>query len=140
MSKPNGRIMVGINAHYTSDLVLSVAKEHARAFDATLVLFCSVVGHAMNATGALDDDGAEERMVRLKESLDAEGIPYEAHVVARGESAGDDIVRFAEEHDIDQIVMGFKQRSAIGEMVFGSNYRYVIAKAPCPVVTVHDWI
>jgi len=47
--------------------------------------------------------------------------------------------QFAAEHDIDEIVVGFKQRSAIGEMVFGSNYRYLIAKAPCPVVTVHDW-
>jgi nucleotide-binding universal stress UspA family protein len=139
MAKDKKRIMVGINAHYTSDMVLSVAKEHARAFDATLFLFCSVAGHSLSTTGSTTSEGTEARVTRLQESLEAEGIPYETHIVARGESAGADLVNFAIQHDVDEIVLGFKQRSAIGEMVFGSNYRYVIAKARCPVVTVHDW-
>jgi len=133
------RIMVGYSANFTSDMVLSVAKEHAKAFDATLLLVSSVVGHSLAEDGSLQDRDAEQRLVHLKESLEREGIPYEAHLIARGENAGADLVRFAEEHSVDEIVVGFKQRSALGEMVFGSNYRYIIAKAPCPIVTVHDW-
>lgn len=133
------RIMVGYNAHFTSDEVIRVAKKHARAFDATLYLVSSVVGHSVDDAGALADEDAEERLEHLKKSLEDEGIAHEMHLLVRRQSAGEDLVRFAQEHDIDEIVIGFKQRSAIGEMVFGSNYRYMIAKAPCPIVTVHDW-
>ena len=41
------------------------------------------------------------------------------HLLVRGRSPGEDLVRFAQEHGIDEIVLGFKQRSAIGEVVFG---------------------
>ena len=139
MAADDKRIMVGYNAHFTSNMVIAVAKEHARAFNATLYIVSSIVGHSLDRRGTLDNTEEEERLARLKGSLETEGIPYEVHIIARGESAGVDLVRFAAEHDIDEIVMGFKQRSAIGDMVFGSNYRYLIAKAPCPVVTVHDW-
>ena len=35
------------------------------------------------------------------------------------------------------MVIGFKVRSSIGEIIFGSNDRRMIVEAPCPVVTVH---
>ena len=133
------RIMVGYSAHFTSDEVIRVAKDHARAFGATLYLVSSVVGHALDESGHHKESDAAERIKGLESSLKGEDLDYEFHLVARGASAGEDLVTFAKKHDIDEIVMGFKKRSAIGEMVFGSNYRYVIATAPCPVVTVHNW-
>ncbi|MBT3342316.1 MAG: universal stress protein [Gemmatimonadetes bacterium] len=133
------RIMVGYSAHFTSDEVLRVAKDHARAFDATLYLVSSVVGHTLDESGHHKENDAAERIEALEASLKEEGLDYEFHLVTRGASAGEDLVKFAEAHQIDEIVMGFKKRSAIGEMVFGSNYRFVIAFAPCPVVTVHNW-
>jgi nucleotide-binding universal stress UspA family protein len=57
--------------------------------------------------------------------------------MVREKSPGEDLVKFAEENDIDEMVVGFKRRSAIGEIVFGSNYRYMIGHAPCPIVTVN---
>ena len=139
MTADSKRIMVGYNASFTSDKVLDVAREHARAFGGTLLVVSSVVGHELDENGALEDPRAQERLSKVRESLDAEGIPHEVHVIARGENPGADLVNFARQHNIGEIVVGFKQRSALGEMVFGSNYRYMIAKAPCPIVTVHDW-
>ena len=139
MAEQQKRVMVGYSAHFTSDEVLRVAKDHAKSFGATLYLVSSVVGHILDPSGKLKEEDAAQRIEELERSLQDEGIDYEMHLVVRGASAGEDLVRFAEKHDIDEIVLGFKQRSAFGEMVFGSNYRYVIAKAPCPVVTVHNW-
>lgn len=139
MTSEQKRIMVGYNAYFTSDEVIRVAKEHAKAFNARLYVVSSVVGHSLDDAEGLANEEAEERLAGLKRSLEQEGIPYEMHLMVRGKSPGEDLVRFAEENNIDEIVLGFKARSAIGEMVFGSNYRYVIAKAPCPILTVHDW-
>jgi nucleotide-binding universal stress UspA family protein len=139
MTSEQKKIMVGYNAYFTSDEVMRVAKEHARAFNARLFVVSSVVGHSLGDDEGLANEEAEERLEGLKRSLEQEGIPYEMHLLVRGKSPGEDLVRFAEENSIDEIVLGFKERSAIGEMVFGSNYRYVIARAPCPILTVHDW-
>lgn len=63
-------------------------------------------------------------------------IEYETHVLIRGLAPGEDIVRYAEEEDIDLIVMGVKNTSKLGKLIFGSNAQYVILHSPCPVLTV----
>ncbi len=49
---------------------------------------------------------------------------------------GEDLVRFAKDNDIDEIIIGVKRRSKVGKLVFGSTAQYVILKAPCPVLAV----
>ncbi len=49
---------------------------------------------------------------------------------------GEDLIQFANENEIDEIIVGVKRRSNVGKLVFGSNARYVIMEANCPVVTV----
>jgi nucleotide-binding universal stress UspA family protein len=137
MTKKQMRIMLGYNAYFTADKVLEVAKEHVKAFNAELYVVISVVGHSLNETGKLANEEAQNRLDRLQASLEREGIPYKMHIMVRGKSAGEDLVKFAEENDIDEMVVGFKKRSAIGEIVFGSNYRHMIGHAPCPIVTVN---
>ena len=138
MTDEQKRIMVGYNAYFTSEKVINVAKEHVKAFNATLVVVSSVVGHSLDAEGKLANVEAAKRLERLETSLVEEGVPYEMHLLVRGENPGEDLVAFAREHDIYEMVVGFKKRSAIGEIMFGSNYRCIIGDAPCPVVTVHD--
>ncbi len=137
MTKKQMRIMLGYNAYFTADTVLKVAKEHVKAFNAELYVVISVVGHSLDETGKLANEEAQNRLDRLQASLEREGIPYKMHIMVRGKSAGEDLVKFAEENDIDEMVVGFKKRSAIGEIVFGSNYRHMIGHAPCPIVTVN---
>jgi nucleotide-binding universal stress UspA family protein len=137
MADEQKRIMVGYNAYFTSDIVIKVAKEHARAFNAGLVVVSSVVGHSLDETGKLANEEAAERLERLETSLKKEGIPYEMHLLVREKNPGEDLIAFARENNIYEMVIGFKQRSAIGEIVFGSNYRWMIGNAPCPIVTVH---
>jgi nucleotide-binding universal stress UspA family protein len=51
-------------------------------------------------------------------------------------SPGEDIVTFALDNEVDEIVVGLKKVSAVEKMIFGSNARYIILHAHCPVVSV----
>jgi nucleotide-binding universal stress UspA family protein len=47
-----------------------------------------------------------------------------------------EIVRYAQNHQIDLIVMGTHGRSALPHALLGSVAEKVVRKAPCPVLTV----
>jgi len=50
--------------------------------------------------------------------------------------AGEDLVKFANENDIDEILIGIQKTSKVGKLLFGSTAQFVILEASCPVVTV----
>jgi nucleotide-binding universal stress UspA family protein len=131
------RILVGYNLYFTSDEVTRVAIKHARAFGAKLYVVSSIVGHSLDKFGKIANLNARARLDNLEAVLKKENIPHEIHLIVRKSDPGNDLVRFAVDNDIDEMVIGFKVRSALGEIIFGSNYRTMIAEAPCPVVTVH---
>ena len=83
MTSEQKRIMVGYNAYFTSDKVIEVAKEHAKAFNARLYVVSSVVGHSLDEAGKVANEEATKRLERLKASLEEEGIPYEMHLIVR---------------------------------------------------------
>lgn len=131
------RILVGYNLYFTSDEVIKVAINHVKAFGAKLYVVSSIVGHSLDKDGNVANVKAKARLDKLRERLKQENIPNEVHLIVRQSDPGVDLVRFAVENEIDEMVIGFKVRSTIGEIIFGSNYRTMIAQAPCPVVTVH---
>ena len=65
-----------------------------------------------------------------------EDISCEAILSTNLLTAGEDLVRIAEEKDIDEIYIGVQKQSKVGKLMFGSTAQYVILKAPCPVVSV----
>jgi nucleotide-binding universal stress UspA family protein len=48
---------------------------------------------------------------------------------------GEDIVKFAENNDIDHLFVGIEKISKTRKMLLGSTAQYIILKAPCPVTT-----
>ena len=137
MTDKQPRILLGYNLYFTSGEVTQVAIKHAKAFGAKLYVASSIVGHSLDHEGKVANVKAKARLDKLKATLEKEGISYEVHLIVRRSDPGEDLVSFAVENEIDEMVIGFKVRSSIGEIIFGSNYRTMIAKAPCPVVTVH---
>ena len=127
-------ILVGYDDSKPSKKALQLAVTYARAFEGNIIVMTSRVGG--RETSAENIEKAEKYLAAVASQLEAEGIPFKTHLLVRGLSPGEDIVRFAEEKNADQIIVGVKRRSNVGKMVFGSNARYVILNAPCPVVTV----
>jgi nucleotide-binding universal stress UspA family protein len=79
---------------------------------------------------------ATEDLETAKKMFDEGGIQCETKLLVRGMTPGEDIVDYAKEKAIDEIIIGIKRRSKVGKLLFGSNAQYIIIKAPCPVVTV----
>lgn len=75
---------------------------------------------------------AEQRARTLVEEIDPE-IDYTA-VGAVGEPA-DELISYAEDRDADYIVVGGRNRSPVGKVLFGSVTQSVLLDSPCTVVT-----
>ena len=71
-----------------------------------------------------------------KEVFERNGIPCESHILVRGLSPGEDIVNYALQKKIDEIIIGIEKRSKVGKMVFGSTARHIILESHCPVLTI----
>ncbi len=127
-------ILVGYDGSNASKDALSLGVTHAEAFKGKVVVVRSLMG-------GTDRDGeeietAEQDLAYAEKYCSEKSVPCETHLLIRGLKPGEDIIRFAQDCHADEIVMGVRRRSQVGKMLFGSNARYVIMEAPCPVVTV----
>lgn len=117
-----------------SKSVLDVAKKHARAFNATLCVATSM--EKVSEREKMDLDKVEKQLADVKSALAAEGINSETHILVRGVTPGEDIVEFAIDNKVEEIILGIEKKSKVGKLFFGSNAQYIILEAPCPVVSV----
>jgi nucleotide-binding universal stress UspA family protein len=83
-----------------------------------------------------DIDQAERGLEWAKSIFDENDIACNTHLLIRGLTPGEDLVEFAEENKVDEILVGVKRRSKVGKLLMGSTAQYVILKASCPVVSV----
>ena len=79
---------------------------------------------------------AELILEYAKALLEEENIACKTHLLIRNLSPGEDLVQFAEDNKIDEIIIGVRRRSKVGKLFMGSTAQHVILKAPCPVVTI----
>ena len=127
-------IVVGYDGSNASKDAITLAQMHANAFDAKVSIVASKEGD--EASGEIDLVVMENEMEKIKADLNSANIECEAHILIRGLTPGEDIVKFAKDTNADEIIVGVKKRSRIGKLVFGSTAQFVILEAPCPVVTV----
>ena len=128
------KILVGYDGSKVAEDALKLAQEHARIFGADIHLItCLQQSRELQKE---DIDEAESRLDHLKLTFDFDKIPCEPHTSVTYLTAGEDLVLFANENNIDLIYIGVKKRSKVGKLVFGSTAQHVILEASCPVVTV----
>lgn len=128
------KILVGYDGSNSAKDALALAKKHADAFGAEVTVLASLTGGS--ATHSVEVEHATEDLEWAKSSIEEDNIPCKTKLLIRGMTPGEDLVDYAGENGIDEIVIGIKRRSKVGKLLFGSNAQYVILKAPCPVVTV----
>jgi len=128
------KILVGYDGSRVAEDVLKLAQKHAVAFKAEVYIVTSLEqGPSLKKE---DIDKAESKLEKIRKPFRAEDIPCEARTSVSYQSPGEDLVNFAKENDIDEIILGVRRRSKVGKLVFGSTAQYVILEAPCPVVAV----
>lgn len=81
-------------------------------------------------------DRAAERLRESVEELSGEVAGVEP-LVAMGTPHAE-IVRLAEEHEVDLIVIATHGRGFISHAILGSTAERVLRRAPCPVLIVRD--
>ena len=126
------KILVAYDSAF-ADVVVPEAVKMAKAFDALVYLVRTCPQEAT-------ERGIAELEVHLKElkktAFEAAGIECEPHILIRGLEPGEDIVQYAREKAVDQIIIGVQKQSKVGKIIFGSTAQYIILEAPCPVLAV----
>jgi len=128
------KFLVGYDGSNAAKDAIALACKYAAALQASV--------HVVTSMGKGTEDNQKE-IDKEQQSLayagslfDKEGITCETHLLIRGMSPGEDLVRFAGENSVDLIFVGVKSRSKVGKLLVGSAAQYVILNAPVPVVTV----
>ena len=128
------KFLVGFNGSAEAKAALSLAKDFAKTFNAKVLVMSSMEG----GSGEKPEDISQARrdLREAKDFLEELGVECETHQLARGFTPGEDLVKFAEENQVDQIFVGIEKKSRTSKLILGSTAQFVILKAPCPVITV----
>lgn len=128
------KILVGFSKSNVPENALKRAKKHAKVFGAEVHLLTSLMQGP--DLGLIDIEKAESELENKKMPFTMDGISCETHAVVSYLTPGEDIVEFAKDNKIDEIIIGVVRKSKVGKLIFGSTAQYVILSAACPVTTV----
>ncbi|MDM8540319.1 universal stress protein [Desulfococcaceae bacterium HSG7] len=128
------KIMVGYNGPQEAWDALKLAQKNAKAFDGHVYIVTSLKD--VDADDKEKIEEAEENLEYAQNILKENEISCETHLLIRGMSPGEDLIKFVKDNKIDQVVIGVRKKSKVEKLVFGSTAQYVILNAPCPVITI----
>lgn len=135
---PIQRVLVPVQSISESTNVLQFACDLAQRWGAELHLL-HVIPRSGHTTLVGTDSTARHAAARDELESWLQGIPPAGVPVLRSVQEGvpaDEIIRYAEEHRISQIVMGTHGRSGLSHVMLGSVAERVMRHAPCPVLTI----
>ncbi|MHB8767374.1 MAG: universal stress protein [Deferrisomatales bacterium] len=131
------QILVGYDGSRASQRALEWAKQRALALGAKVHLVSCYEQKVEVTRHDLDTMKAEEaRLQEAAKGLKAAQVECVAEFIGNNLTAGETLVDYAADHQIDEIVMGVQTTSRVGKLLFGSTAQYVILKAHCPVTSV----
>ena len=141
------RILLPTDFSGCANYALPYAAAIARATNATIICVHVVepIAPAVGYTGLAEplpiadiseqlEDSAERELPKLGECDECAGLNVE-EVMVHGDAAAE-IVRVAEEREVDLIVISSHGRTGLGRILFGSTAEAVVRHASCPVLVV----
>lgn len=142
-------VLVATDFGEAADSALAYGRELARRFNATLHVLHVAENVYITAFGAetyasfapdLQRDIEESAHRRLYEAvIDSDGSdPRTIPSVMTSSSPAFAIIDYANEHEIDLIVMGTHGRGTLGHFLMGSVAERVVRLAGCPVLTIRQ--
>ena len=145
------KIMVGIDGPKESvnaaDYAIAIAKRHNAELIAVNVL-TSDIGYAYSSPGVeslpltireiilLAEDEVKKWFDDIKEKADKSGIRFRSEIIMAKRSPVSTILDYAEEQNINLIIVGTRGRSGIKKMLLGSVASGLVTYAACPVLVV----
>jgi nucleotide-binding universal stress UspA family protein len=127
-------ILVGYDGSHAAIDALKLARTRAKASNAKVDVVTSMKGAKNNQYEDLHQ--AELGLEYAKGLLEEDNISCETHLLVRNLSPAEDLVQFAEDKQVDEIIVGVKRRSKVGKLLLGSTAQQVILRALCPVITI----
>ena len=128
------KILVGYNGSEVSKAALSQAKSYAKMYDALVYVVVSLEGGVGEKIEEISE--AADNLKFAQDFLERDGIRCKTERLVRGLMPGEDLVKYANENEIDHLFVGIEKKSKTRKMLLGSTAQYVILKAPCPVTSV----
>jgi nucleotide-binding universal stress UspA family protein len=136
------RILIATDDSEPARKAVSEAITQADAFDASLHAISVIEsaepqpGYDDPTTRSGEDDRAEQAVHRVVTKANERGLdPEVVSAVVRGQPASA-VLQYANEHDIDLIVVGTHARTGIDRLVVGRVAERISRNSPVPVVTV----
>ena len=102
------KILVGYNGGEVGRLALSLARDYAIINNAFVYVITSMEGGASEKQS--DIIKAEEDLAFAQKFMENSKVQCDAQQSVRGFSPGEDLVKFAEENEIDQIFLGIRKK------------------------------
>ena len=134
------RILLGYDGSVSSDSALDFATALARSFGAELHVLAVArppeVGDDVETLAVVENARSryDKLLHKVRAKLASESLKTELHVVVG--HAAEQLVRYAESHGIDHIVVGHRGHTLFERWLIGSVARQVIAYAHCAVTVV----
>ena len=141
------RILLPTDFSGCANYALPYAAAIARALNATVICVNVVepIVPAVGYTGMAEampiaemseqmEDSAERELPDVMRCEELHGLKVE-EVIGHGDAAAE-IVRVADEQDVDLIVISSHGRTGLGRIIFGSTAEAVVRHARCPVLVV----
>ena len=129
------KYLVGFDGSRIANAALSLARTYAEVLGATVIVVTSMGSGRIENLKSIDKVSSD--LTFAEQFLKEKGVPCEIHQLARGLSYGEDLVRFAEDNDINLIFIGIEKTSKVDKLLLGSTAQHIILKAPCPVMSVN---
>jgi nucleotide-binding universal stress UspA family protein len=146
---PLKKILVTTDLSEESRVAFGLAREQAKAFNASIILLAIIEDPAQAAViYALDfpvkpdseiQSQLHEKVINDLNMLASNffaGVPVDPIVIAADGPVHSEIIQFAKTNDIDLIVMSTHGRTGLSRMLIGSITERVVREAPCAILTV----
>lgn len=129
------KTMVCYDGSDAAKKALQLSLEHAEAFGTDIIVVAILEGNTIEQMSRLEQ--LELLLSDAKLLLSHETVNVETKILPENNlSTGENLVTFASENNVREIIIGIKKRSRVGKFFTGSTAQHVILNAECPVTTV----
>jgi nucleotide-binding universal stress UspA family protein len=132
------KIMACYEESEAADEALNLAQKYAKKWGAGIDVV-SAVKREESPDPTYENEIEEKFKSQIKKRFTNVDIPYDAHMLIKPFSVGEQLVMFSENRDYEFIFIGISKRSKVGKLLYGSTAQYVILNAPCPVISTNGF-